>query len=311
MSNLTESDLSNIAQMVAQMLQPTTQSSTVDDDEPQQPENFPADQEMTAQLNSIGSRPHYNWTPSPRLNEYLSLDSDIFRAGALSDTDRTHIIESYPPIATLSYNPPQTLPTAASRMNKAQKREDKLHKQLQYAFSAVFRPLDILAHEIALDSETLNSQRYLHMIKDIRTLMLHNMNLLNSARNNIAFRSVNSTFLAPDSLTSTDYTMDPTDFQTSLTQQHATTKSLKDASNYNKTKKFNTNSLSTNSNPQFFRSGPSSQHGGYNNNNNSTSTSNNNNRQQYNNNRNNSNSNNKMHNTNNPFRQGNNTNNFK
>ncbi|CAO3693379.1 unnamed protein product [Rhizopus microsporus] len=46
-------------------------------------------------------------------------------------------------------------------------------KRLQYLISGIFRPLDILGHEISLDNENANIQRYLTILADCRTLLLN------------------------------------------------------------------------------------------------------------------------------------------
>ncbi|PHZ12767.1 uncharacterized protein RHIMIDRAFT_313464 [Rhizopus microsporus ATCC 52813] len=67
-------------------------------------------------LHSIGIHPTYNWTPSSILSEVLSLDKAIFTTPALSDDQRVKIIERYPTMENVQYQPPDTIPDAAHRM---------------------------------------------------------------------------------------------------------------------------------------------------------------------------------------------------
>ncbi|KAL7334029.1 hypothetical protein PS15p_202853 [Mucor circinelloides] len=48
---------------------------------------------------------------------------------------------------------PATIPTAERLMNKRQREEDHSIKHLKYLLSAVYRPLNILAHELVSSSE--------------------------------------------------------------------------------------------------------------------------------------------------------------
>jgi hypothetical protein len=57
-------------------------------------------------------------------------------------------------------------------MNKYQIKQDMSLKRLQYLLSGVFRPLDVLGLEISQDINNENIQRYLHMLKDCRTLVV-------------------------------------------------------------------------------------------------------------------------------------------
>ncbi|KAG1047494.1 hypothetical protein G6F43_010061 [Rhizopus delemar] len=111
--------------------------------------------EDTAPLHSVGTRPHYDWTPSEFLNQFLQLDTHLYKSPLLTDNDRKSIIENYPPLASLDYRPPSSVLTAERLMNKAQKMEDQSLKRLQYLTSAVFRPQGILAHKL-FSTETEN-----------------------------------------------------------------------------------------------------------------------------------------------------------
>lgn len=106
-------------------------------------------------LHSMGTRPHYDWSPSTALTELMNLHTLLHTSPVLSDSERKAIIESYPPIAHLDYKAPATIPTSECLMNKGQRYEDNSLKQLQYLLSDVFRPLDILSHEL-VSSESGN-----------------------------------------------------------------------------------------------------------------------------------------------------------
>ncbi|KAI9280289.1 hypothetical protein BC943DRAFT_283240, partial [Umbelopsis sp. AD052] len=56
---------------------------------------------------------------------------------------------------------------ASRKYNKGQVREDESHQPVQYAISAILRPLDVLAHEVLslvpngrCGSNILHTQRY-------------------------------------------------------------------------------------------------------------------------------------------------------
>ncbi len=227
----------------------------------------------------------------------------------LTDNDRKSIIENYPPLASLDYRPPSSVPTAERLMNKAQRMEDHSLKRLQYLTSAVFRPLDILAHELfSTETDNPNLERYLTMLRDVRKLLLHVCASMTQDRNNIALRAVNPSFSLRSEYTG-QYTMPLDEFQQTLAQQTATRKATREATNRFQRKRYNGTSNQSHFPPgtdnSFFRQGPSSQQGGLNSNifsppnaHYSNSTSNNNNTNNNNYNRNNSNKK-----TSNPFRQ--------
>ncbi|KAG1435687.1 hypothetical protein G6F56_013874 [Rhizopus delemar] len=71
-----------------------------------------ADDTATLPLHSMGTRPHYDWSPSEGLTELMNLDTPLHTSELLSDSERKIIIESYPPMAHLDYKAPATIPTA-------------------------------------------------------------------------------------------------------------------------------------------------------------------------------------------------------
>jgi hypothetical protein len=273
-------------------------------------------------LHSMGTRPHYDWSPSEALTELMQLDTPLHTTARLSDSERKSIIESYPPMTHLDYKAPATIPTAERLMNKGQRYEDNSLKQLQYQLSAVFRPLDILGHELlSSESGNPNLERYCTMLQDTRKLLLHVCSTMTHNRNNIALRAVNPSF-SIRSDTDVNYTLPLTEFQQTLIQQTAAGKAAREAtykrrSNRRSTGGSSSHTYSTSTGPdqQFFRPGPPSQQGGFGNNSNGNSntyrnyaSNHHNNNFRANNNRNNNsnsnsnNSNNSSRNTN-PFRQ--------
>lgn len=165
-------------------------------------------------------------------------------------------------------------------MNKGQQREDSNLKDLQYLLSGALRPLDILGHEIFQSPIPDNeAQRFLHMLGDVRSLLINVCSTINTQRNHIALRSVNQNFSAPiPAAEETRYTMPLDAFQASLVQQTTAAKALKDATALGQqgrsskpARRFKrsggteppSSSASPGLAPSSFRQGPSSQQGGY------------------------------------------------
>jgi hypothetical protein len=270
-----------------------------------------ADDTAILPLHSMGARPHYDWYPSDSITELMDFGAPLNTSPMLSDSERKHIIESYPPMANLEYKPPATIPSAERLMNKGQHFEDNSIKHLQYIHSATYRPLDILIHELITAEEgNPNLERYCSMLHDIRRLMLHTGATATHMRNNIALRAVDPSFSMKS--TEANYTLPLDEFQTTMVSQTAAKKATREATaNRRRRYPFSrfgpSGSFSNVPDQQFFRSGPPSQQGGYskinsNNNNFNSNTNKNSNK--------NSNSgsnynNSKFHNqkSNNPFRQ--------
>ncbi|KAI9262422.1 hypothetical protein BDA99DRAFT_438682 [Phascolomyces articulosus] len=161
-----------IFQLEQMLAQETSQSST----EQQPSENVDMedhDEETLSALHSLRVRPSYTWSPSPFLSEILQLDSSMFPTKMLTDEERKKIIDQYPNIDNLHYQPPDTIPTAARKMNKYQTKQDMSFKRLLYLLSGIFRPLDVLGLEISREVNNPNVQRYLYMLKDCRALLLN------------------------------------------------------------------------------------------------------------------------------------------
>ncbi|KAI8636862.1 hypothetical protein BD408DRAFT_478375 [Parasitella parasitica] len=245
----------------------------------------------------MGTRPHYDWSPSEGLTELMNFDTPLHTTAPLSDSERKTIIESYPPMAHLDYKAPATIPSAEKMMNRGQRMEDNSLKQFQYSLSAVYRPLDILCHElVSSESGNPNLERYCTMLRDVCKLLLHVGSSITHVRNNIALRAIKPSFsLKPEN--EVNYTLPLDEFQNTLIQQTAARKATRDATiNKRQHRRFQngnstvSNSFSNGPSQQFFRPGPPSQQGGFSNNN--TSNSNNSN---FSTNNNNSNSNNNYH----------------
>ncbi|KAI8053540.1 hypothetical protein BDF21DRAFT_403996 [Thamnidium elegans] len=115
----------------------------------------------------------YTWTPPEFLTELLSLDEPLFTSSILTDDERKKTIERYPPVENLHYQPSDTVPVAARKMNRYQTKQDISLKKLQYLVSGVFRPFDVLDLEISKDDNQDNAQRYLYMLADCRSLLLN------------------------------------------------------------------------------------------------------------------------------------------
>jgi hypothetical protein len=175
----------------------------------------------------------------------------------------------------MEYKAPSTIPAALKHMNKGQQHEDATLKDLQYLTSGVFRPLDILGFEIfqAEISDT-DAQRFLKMLSDVRALLINVCSTITMQRNQIAMRSINQSFSLTNPTAETRYTMSPEVFASSVTQQIAAEKALKEAKGHIGKNRFGgrhprssngaTHPSSTSVGPtqSFFRQGPSSQQGG-------------------------------------------------
>ncbi|KAG1136608.1 hypothetical protein G6F37_011856 [Rhizopus arrhizus] len=262
-----ESEFTALQQQVQQQQQILQQQQTAH----QQPVPESEDA-MEDTLHSLPVKMDHSWSPTPALSEFLSMDSNLFLTDLMPSKDHTEIIEQYPPQKNLSYVPPQAVSSAFEQMNAQQKAMDSLLKHQQYASSAVFRPLDVLAFELSKDSSNPNVDRFLTMMKHTRQLLLHSLASLTQSRKNVAFKSINRSFHAPEQEKKDEFIMAPEDFQLSLTKQHAVSKSLSEAHRFQKDKRLaNQSSFSAGPPRSFFRQGPPSQHGGpqYNNTNNS------------------------------------------
>ncbi|KAI8974981.1 hypothetical protein BDB01DRAFT_380531 [Pilobolus umbonatus] len=86
--------------------------------------------ENNSVLHSLGIRPSYSWCSSPFLNEVLSLDTSLFPSTVMSEDERRKMIEKYPNIEGVQYQPPDTIPLASKRMNRSQSKEDMSLKRL-------------------------------------------------------------------------------------------------------------------------------------------------------------------------------------
>ncbi|RCH90285.1 hypothetical protein CU097_011345 [Rhizopus azygosporus] len=97
-------------------------------------------------------------------------------------------------MGNVQYQPPNAIPDAAHRMKPPQTKQDMALKRLQYLISGIFCPLNIFGHEISLDNENANIQRYLTILADCHTLLLNLSSQVNNMRNTMAFQTINPTF---------------------------------------------------------------------------------------------------------------------
>ena len=225
-----------------------------------------AQDEPQSHLHSFGRRPRFDWTPDLLVQDQFSLDRDLFNTEVLSDEARGDLIDKYPPIRQLNYQPPLTMPEAKHRLNTSQAKEDATLKHIQYLLSGAFRPLDILASEICTNEiHNDQSQRFIEIIKDLRSLMLNVNASISSSRTDIAFRAVNPNFRAPSN-GNQNYLMSSEAFQSAISQQAATDKIMREAGSRGK-RNGNPSSSHPNvgKNNPFFRDGPSMGQGGHSN----------------------------------------------
>ncbi|KAI8058686.1 uncharacterized protein B0P05DRAFT_478656, partial [Gilbertella persicaria] len=180
------------------------------------------------QVHSFETRPHYDWNPSQELSQLLRLECNLFSGPGMSDNQRKQLIERYPAIQGVNYQPPATMPEAYARMSYDQKREDKMLKHHQYVTSAIFRPLDTLAHEISSEIDNPNVHRYLQIINDIRHLVLHANHDLTDSRKNIALKAINPNFRL-SAANNTYYIMAQDEFHNLINNQFSTAKALQAA----------------------------------------------------------------------------------
>lgn len=71
-------------------------------------------------VHSLPTRPKYDWAPSADHIELMDLGQDLFRSTPLEDKERKLLIESYPPIDGLNYQPPEAIPSAYTAMSDYQ-----------------------------------------------------------------------------------------------------------------------------------------------------------------------------------------------
>ncbi|EIE91896.1 hypothetical protein RO3G_16607 [Rhizopus delemar RA 99-880] len=239
-----------------------------------------ADDTAPLPLHSMGTRPHYDWSPSEGLTELMNLNAPLHTSALPSDSERKTIIEYYPPMAHLDYKAPAIIPSAERMMNKGQRYED-----------------NSLNHELVpSEAGNPNLERYCIMLRDVRKLLLHVGASMTHTRNNIALRAVNPSFSLKTG-NEFSYTLPLDEFQNTLIQQTAARKDTREATiNKRQRRRFpngkssSSGSFSSGPNQQFFWAGPPSEQGGFPNNININSNYN------YNYNSNNSNSNNSSNN---------------
>jgi hypothetical protein len=106
-------------QRLFQLEQIVAQSSVQPSAEPHTspPINMDEQEASISALHSLITRPSYSWSPSLFLSEVLSLDPSLFPTTMLTDDERRRTIDQYPNIQNLKYQPPDTILSAAHKMN--------------------------------------------------------------------------------------------------------------------------------------------------------------------------------------------------
>ncbi|OBZ81560.1 hypothetical protein A0J61_10390 [Choanephora cucurbitarum] len=217
-------------------------------------------------LHPFGMRPRFDWAPDLLVQDQFALDRDLFNNEVLLDETRGELIDKYPPMRQLNYQPPPTMPEAKRRMNASQAKEDINFKHIQYLLSGTFRPLDILASEVCItDLPNDHPQRFIEIINDIRSLMLNINASISSSRTDIAFRDINPSFRAP-STNNQNYLMSSKAFQSAISQQSSSNKALKEASSRHRRSNGPASKPTARNNNPFFRDGSPIGQSGYNNN---------------------------------------------
>ncbi|KAI8382935.1 hypothetical protein BD560DRAFT_314009, partial [Blakeslea trispora] len=172
-------------------------------------------------------RSKFEWIPSPELIEIMEMDTDLLVGQPMSDKQRASLIDLYAPIGGLDYRPPDAVPSAYHSMTDAQRSHDQSLKSTQYLLSAVFRPLDSLAHALHT-SGIPEANNYLQMLFHNRALLLNASHSINHYRNTIAIKSANKSF-KPDLLNDQRYTMPVDRYNNLIGELHASQKVLRDA----------------------------------------------------------------------------------
>lgn len=180
-----------------------------------------------AQLHDLPARPSYDWQPDTHFQTMIpTLTLPLFER-TLSAEEKQLLFDCYPPISGLRYAPPETLPIAEKRFNKAHKFQDQTLRQIQYGLSGVLRPLDVLGHVLLQTLPQDQLDRVFAILHDVRLLVLHNCGMVNSARNQLALRVVSPAYQVPPP--DKTYTMDLTTFKDTLSHHNALQKAIKEA----------------------------------------------------------------------------------
>ncbi|KAG2221840.1 hypothetical protein INT45_003554 [Circinella minor] len=193
------------------------------------------------QLHSLEICPDYSWHPSDFLSKVMNFNQSLFNSPTLTNDRRKAIIEQYPGIKDMDYQPPNTIPSTARSMKQTHAKQDRSLKRLQYLASGAFRPLDVLALEISKDETNPNVQRYLHMLNDCRLLLLNLTSAMTDMRKNIAFQAINSCFSSTGMSSNNNYITPLDEFQTALAQQTTNLQNVQKASRFGQRPHFNHN----------------------------------------------------------------------
>jgi hypothetical protein len=145
-------------------------------------------------LHNLPIRQVYDWTPSPEVAALIPTEEQDIFLEPLEQESKKAVIELYPPINGLRYTPPQRIPTAARKYNKAQLQEVDGLKRIQYAISASLRPLDVLVHMLHPLLSAEDMERVALTIHHVRMLILNSAGVANEQRTNLMLRVLNPEF---------------------------------------------------------------------------------------------------------------------
>ncbi|KAI9481096.1 MAG: hypothetical protein EXX96DRAFT_565413 [Benjaminiella poitrasii] len=142
----------------------------------------------------------------------------------------------------VTYLPTGMIPDAALKMQRTQQKQDA-----------------------SLKPENTAAQRYMEILLDCRLLLLNLSSQVNQMRTNLAFEGINPAFYNTASPSETSYVMLIIEFQSAVAQQVNTAQTFRKATNKPFRHHFGQSPQPSGS---FFRTGLSSQQGGFHNNNN-------------------------------------------
>ncbi|KAI8368539.1 hypothetical protein BD560DRAFT_330885 [Blakeslea trispora] len=198
-------------------------------------------------------RPRYDWVPEAPLNELMHLDTALWTDNSLPPEERKEIIDSYPPVRGINYQPPDTMPRAAKQMRSHERTQDLRLKQAAYATTAIFRPLDILTRDIFYDN--MDRAKILITLNDIRRLTLHCVTLLHNSRIDLAYSAVDHR-VQHNTNNNKQYLLDEDVFDEQIQKKSSAANTARRTNNKSRFDRFKSPTT------QPFRSGPPSQHGG-------------------------------------------------
>ncbi|KAG2217030.1 hypothetical protein INT45_003986, partial [Circinella minor] len=124
-----------------------------------QNEQFIAMQQRLLQLEQIVAQSSAQPSAEPLSSSNVNMEDEdeetifiiLFPTTMLTDDERHKLIDQYPNIESLQYQPLDIILTATRKMNKYQAKQDISLKCLQYLLSSVSRPLDVLGLKLSQD----------------------------------------------------------------------------------------------------------------------------------------------------------------